>query len=61
MPKITKQEKRWFTGILMSLLAYGLLSSPINDFIENIFPSSGLRIGLGIIIIVGVIYLFNIR
>lgn len=53
--KITKREKRQFFGILMGILAYALLSKPIENIITSLKINNFWTIVIGIMFI-GMMY-----
>lgn len=58
--KITKKEKKYFIGVILTILAWALLYTPISSLLDSLKISNVVRLILGLLVILGILKIFDI-
>ncbi|MEK6882598.1 MAG: hypothetical protein AABY22_23455 [Nanoarchaeota archaeon] len=59
--KITKRELRYMSGAVLTAVVIGILSDPFDTFFSNFFPDNTIRVAVGLILGLIVLYLFKVN
>jgi len=58
--KISKKEITWIRTLIVGALGWMFLVKPLTNFLDNVLPDGNLRIFIGIIAIIGVLWFWEI-
>lgn len=59
--KITKDEKRFLQVTLLSVLSFAFFSQPLQDLLGSSFSNNLPRVLVGILLIGGLLYWWNVK